>query len=195
MPEQRAKLLQRLDSELRKAVEAEFVRPGSPDMQRTKAQEAGMSWKPLMSKAEAEEYTKDSYYQGQDFYHGTSSENADGIVTEGVKWLLDSENSYGDGFYMTPNKVRAIQYASEYKYPTTVSARILCKNPKVFQNGTDFYDFLSEYKPPENESEAGFASRLLKSQGYDSVEIRGIQTLVIILNPQQVAVFKNDSGT
>jgi hypothetical protein len=48
-------------------------------------QEAEMSWKPLMSKAEAEEYTRDSYYQGQDFYHGTSTENANSIVTEGAK--------------------------------------------------------------------------------------------------------------
>jgi hypothetical protein len=69
-----------------------------------------------MSKAEAEEYTRDSHYQGQDFYHGTSSENADGIVTQGAKWLLDSENSYGDGFYMTPSKVRAIQYASTRRH-------------------------------------------------------------------------------
>jgi hypothetical protein len=48
---------------------------------------------------------------------------------------------------------------------------------------------------PVDDSEAGFASRLLISQGYDSIEIGGTQTLVIILNPQQVAVFKNESGT
>jgi hypothetical protein len=154
-----------------------------------------MNWKPLMSKAEAEEYTRDSYYQGQDFYHGTSAENAYGIVNVGAKWPLDSDNSYGDGFYMTPSKIRAIQYASEYKYPSTVFARILCKNPKIFQNGTDFYDFLSQYTIPINESESGFASRLLTDQGYDCIEIRGTQTLVIILNPQQVAVFKNESRT
>jgi hypothetical protein len=162
-----------------------------------------MKWKPLMSKSEAEEYTKDSYYRGQDFYHGTSTENADGIVTQGAQWSIDSENSYGDGFYMTPSKVRAIQYASEYKDPTIVSARVLSKNPKIFQNGTDFYDFLGEYQISVDESEAGFASRLLASQGYDASllqrgyanEIRGTQTLVIILNPQQVAVFEHGSRT
>jgi hypothetical protein len=154
-----------------------------------------MSWKPLMSKAEAEEYTRDSYYQGQDFYHGTSSESADGIVTEGAKWPLDSENSYGDGFYMTQKESRAAEYAKANKTPSIVTARILCKNPKIFQNGTDFYEFLGNYEMPADDSEAGFASRLLIRQGYDSVEIRGIQTLVIILNPQQVAAFKNESGT
>jgi Poly(ADP-ribose) polymerase catalytic domain len=154
-----------------------------------------MNWKPLMSKAEAEEYTRDSYYQGQDFYHGTSRENADGIVTEGANWPLDSENSYGDGFYMTQKESRAAQYAKVNKNPSIVTARILCKNPKIFQNGTDFYEFLGNYEMPAGDSEAGFALRLLISQGYDSVEIRGTQTLVIILNPQQVAAFKNDSRT
>jgi hypothetical protein len=154
-----------------------------------------MNWKPLMSKVEAEEYTRDSYYRGQDFYHGTSKENADGIVTEGAKWPPDSENSYGDGFYMTQKRNRAAEYAKVNKNPSIVIARILCKNPKIFQNGTDFYEFLGVYEMPEGDSEAGFASRLLISQGYDSFEIRGTQTLVIILNPQQVAAFKNDSGT
>jgi Poly(ADP-ribose) polymerase catalytic domain len=154
-----------------------------------------MNWKPLMSEAEAEEYTRDSYYQGQDFYHGTSAENADGIVTEGAKWSLDSENSYGDGFYMTQKESRAAEYAKANKNPSIVTARILCKNPKIFQNGTDFYEFLDNYEIPVGDSEAGFASRLLINQGYDSVEIRGTQTLVIILNPQQVAAFKNESGT
>ena len=177
--EQQAKILKRLEPDLKKAV----------------MREAGMSWKPMMSKAEAEEYTRDSYYRGKDFYHGTTVKNADGIVTEGVKWSLDTENSYGDGFYMTPGRARAVQYANEYKDSSIVSARILCKNPKIFENGTDFYDFLSEYTIPVSESEAGFASRLLIKQGYDCIEIRGTQTLVIILNPQQVAVFKNERTT
>jgi hypothetical protein len=28
----------------------------------------------MMSKAEAEEYTRDTYYQGQDLYHGTNQQ-------------------------------------------------------------------------------------------------------------------------
>ena len=148
-----------------------------------------------MSKAEAEEYTIDSYYRGQDFYHGTSAENADAITTIGAMWERDSENSYGDGFYVTPKQNRAADYARVNKNPSIVTARILCKNPKIFQNGTDSYEFLGDYEMPAGDSEAGFASRLLISQGYDSVEIRGTQTIVIILNPQQVAAFKNESGT
>jgi hypothetical protein len=96
-PEQRNRLLKRLDPELRKAVE----------------REAGMSWKPLMSKAEAEEYTKDSYYQGQDFYHGTSQEAADSIISEGARMQSESVNTYGEGFYLAFTKESAKEYASQ----------------------------------------------------------------------------------
>jgi hypothetical protein len=119
-------------------------------MQRTQAQEATqavrMSWKPLMSKAEAEAYTRDSYYQGQDFYHGTSAEISNGIMTTGAEWEEGSENSY-------------------------------------------------DYEIPSDESVAMFASRLFINQGYDAIEICGIQTLVVILNPQQVAVFNHERTT
>lgn len=154
-----------------------------------------MNWKPLMSKAEAEEYTIDSYYRGQDFYHGTSAENANSIMTIGAMWERDSENSYGDGFYMTPFKQAAIDYASDKEDPVVLSARIKSKNPKVFQNGTDFYKFFDDYEIPINDSEAMFASRLFLGQGYDAIEIRGIEIIVIILNPQQVAVFDNERTT
>jgi hypothetical protein len=70
-----------------------------------------VNWKPMMSKSEAEEYTRDSYYQGQDFYHGTSRRNAESIISRGI--MLDSYlvNSYGNGFYLAFNRNDAVQYA------------------------------------------------------------------------------------
>ncbi len=154
-----------------------------------------MNWKPLMSKAEAEEYTIDSYYRGQDFYHGTSAENADGIMTIGAMWSFNSENSYGDGFYMTPDKITAIDYAKDSQDPVVLSARVRSKKPKIFRNGTDFYEFLAQYEIPPDENDAGFSAKILILDGYDAIEIRGIQTLVIILDPQQIAVFNYERTT
>jgi hypothetical protein len=148
-----------------------------------------------MSKAEAAEYTKDSYYQGQDFYHGTSMENADGITNIGAKWSRNSENSYGDGFYMAPDKMTAIEYAKDSKDPVVLSVRVISTKPKIFQNGTNFYEFLAQYEIPADENDAGFSSKILIIEGYDAIEIRGIQTLVIILNPQQIAVFNYERTT
>jgi hypothetical protein len=154
-----------------------------------------MSWKPLMSKAEAAEYTRDSYYQGQDFYHGTSAEAANGIMATGAKWGRNSENSYGDGFYTTPDRLTAVEYARDSDDPTVLYCRVRCNNPKIFQNGTDFYEFLARYDIPSDENDAGFATRILTREGYDAIEVRGLQTLVIILNPQQIAVFDRESTT
>ncbi len=148
-----------------------------------------------MSKAEAEEYTRDSHYRGQDFYHGTSAESAKSIMVSGAMWEEGSENSYGDGLYLSPIKQDAIDYASDKKDPVVLSTRIKSNNPKIFQNGTDFYKFLDDYEIPSDESEAMFASRLFIHQGYDAIEIRGIQTLVVILNPQQVVVFNHERTT
>jgi Poly(ADP-ribose) polymerase catalytic domain len=66
----------------------------------------------MMSKFEAEEYTRDSYYQGQDFYHGTSRRNAESIISRGI--VVDSNlvNSYGNGFYLAFNIIDAVQYSS-----------------------------------------------------------------------------------
>jgi hypothetical protein len=63
----------------------------------------------MMSKSEAEEYTRDSYYQGQDFYHGTNRRNAESIISTGI--ILDSNlvNSYGNGFYLAFNSRDAMQ--------------------------------------------------------------------------------------
>lgn len=148
-----------------------------------------------MSKSEAEEYTIDSYYRGQNFYHGTSAENADCITTTGAKWGFNSENSYGDGFYMSPDKITAIDYAKDSQDPVVLSARVRSRNPRIFQNGTDFYEFLAQYEIPAEENDAGFSAKILILEGYDAIEIRGIQTLVIILNSQQIAVFNYERTT
>ena len=65
-----------------------------------------------MSKVEAEEYTRDSYYAGRDFYHGTSQEAASRIVSEGARLTSDVVNSFGDGFYLAFDRDAAIDYAN-----------------------------------------------------------------------------------
>jgi hypothetical protein len=65
----------------------------------------------------------------------------------------------------------------------------------VFSNGTDFYKFLARYDIPSNENDASFATKILTAEGYDAIEVRGIPTLVIILNPQQIAVYDRESTT
>ncbi len=94
----------------------------------------------MMSKSEADEYTKDSYYQGQDFYHGTSRRNAESIISKGI--ILDSNlvNSYGNGFYLAFNRYDAMQYA-DVSEPRLLTVMVRSNNPKIFQNSIEFLRF------------------------------------------------------
>lgn len=148
-----------------------------------------IKWKPLMTFAEVEEYTKGSYYQGEDFYHGTSLEFAQSIVTQGAKWRSGSENTYGDGFYLTRSQDTAKEYARQISSSTVLTARVKVSQPKIFQDSLDFYDFLDSIDAPFDESQAEFIAQFLIRKGYDAIEIMGIRSIVIILNHQQIVFF------
>jgi hypothetical protein len=151
-----------------------------------------MSWKPLMSKAEAEVYTRDSYYRGQDFYHGTSTENADGITTEGARIESKSVNTYGEGFYLAFTRKTAEDYARLTESPVVLTSRVNVKNPKKFTDSIDFESFLQANNIPADDFQSKAASKLLIAQGFDAVEVGGDRILVIIFNQTQIAIFQSE---
>ena len=148
-----------------------------------------ITWKPLMTFAEVEEYSKGSYYQGEDFYHGTSLEFAQSIVTQGARWQSGSENTYGDGFYLTRSLDIAKEYARQISNSTVLTARVKVAQPRVFGDSLDFYGFLDSIDAPFDKYQAEFISQFLIRKGYDAIEIMGIRSIVIILNHQQIAFF------
>jgi hypothetical protein len=154
--------------------------------------EIGMNWKPLMSKAEAEEYTRDSWYQGQDFYHGTDESASDTISSEGARMESESVNTYGEGFYLAFSKDIAKQYASAKDTPAILTVRVNVKNPRKFRDSIDFEGFLLDNNIPADDLQSRFASKVLISQGFDAVEVGGNRILVIIFDRTQIAVFKSE---
>lgn len=147
-----------------------------------------------MSKAEAEEYTKDSYYQGQDFYHGTDQKAASAIASEGARLTSEVVNSYGEGFYFAFSKDIAKQYASEKDTPTILTAKVNVKNPRKFRDSIDFDDFLRENSIPADDSQSKTVSKILISRGFDAVEVGGDRILVVIFNQTQIAVFQSEES-
>lgn len=139
----------------------------------------------MMSKSEAEEYTKDSYYKGQDFYHGTSRRNAESIISKGIILNSDFVNSYGNGFYLAFNRYDAMQYADASE-PRLLTVMVRSNNPKIFQSNIDFLRFQDREKIPYDDEQAKAITILLIDRGFDSIEIREIGTLVIIFNKEQV---------
>jgi hypothetical protein len=154
--------------------------------------EIEMNWKPLMSKAEAEDYTRDSYYQGQDFYHGTNQSAADSITSKGAKIESDSVNTYGEGFYLAFVKKTAEDYARLTKIPSVLTARVNVSKPRKFRDSIDFEGFLLEKNVPADDLQSKTASKLLICQGFDAVEVGGDRILVIIFNRTQIAIFQSE---
>jgi hypothetical protein len=142
--------------------------------------EIGMNWKPLMSKAEAEEYTRGSWYQGQDFYHGTDKSAADCITSEGARIESESVNTYGEGFYLAFIKKTAEDYARLTRSPSVLTARVNVIKPRKFRDSIDFEGFLLENNVAADDLQSKTASKLLISQGFDAVEVGGDRILVII---------------
>ncbi len=147
-----------------------------------------MIWQPLMSKTDAAEYTIDSYYREQDFYHGTSRKKAESIISNGVVLDFDLVNSYGNGFYLAFSKSDALGYIDAYE-PALLTVMVRANNPKIFQSSIEFLRFQDREKIPYDDEQAKTISTLLLSQGFDAVEIRGVGTLVIIFSKEQVVVY------
>jgi hypothetical protein len=145
-----------------------------------------------MSKAEAAEYTRDSYYQGQDLYHGTDKSASDIISSEGARIESESVNTYGEGFYLAFSKDIAKEYASEKDTPFILTVRVNVKNPRKFRDSIDFEGFLLENNIPADDLQSREASKFLISQGFDAVEVGGDRILVIIFNRTQIAVFQSE---
>jgi hypothetical protein len=145
-----------------------------------------------MSNAEAEEYTRDSYYKGQDFYHGTNKVAADSITSKGARIESASVNTYGEGFYFAFAKETAADYARLTANPVVLTARVNVKKPRKFRDSIDFDDFLTANNIPIDDLQSKTASKILISQGFDAVEVGGSRILVIIFHTTQVAIFQSE---
>jgi hypothetical protein len=148
-----------------------------------------MNWKPMMSKAEAEEYTRDSYYSNRDFYHGTAKSAAVSITREGARLTSEVVNSYGDGLYLAFDRDSAIDYANQSPQPTLLTVKISVKNPKKFADSLDVESFLEVNSILFDDLQSTKLTMLLKTQGFDAIEVGGNRILVIIFAKQQIAVF------
>ena len=143
-----------------------------------------------MTKAEAEDYTRGSYYEGREFFHGTSSTAAWGIITEGAKLTSDRVNTYGDGFYLAFRREIASEYARSKYPPCIVRARVRVNNPKRIADSIDLDGFLIENDIAFDDNQATALTNLLLLRGYDALEVGGDRILVIIFDLQQIAVFQ-----
>lgn len=136
-------------------------------------------------------------FAGRQFYHGTTMENADGILHEGAK---PRGGSYGAGVYVTEDEQLATRYAAIKNLGKegavlrgTTDAKI-----KYFDTPDDEREFLRSHgKDPY--SGGDHLPRLLRRQGYGGLTSGYTGETVLFdhgsFHPNAVRGIKGDSWT
>jgi hypothetical protein len=177
-------------------------------------------YKPLMTEAEATQYTANSAYAGKEFYHGSNDAAVKSITTQGVDISANRVAAYGGGFYLAEKFSEAEGYAEASTGITgkaqVISARIDVRNPlkvvfvKYFYGpnsnatvatikGDPNYNQLpvSLQKKMTANADKDDVRRAVMLLGYDAIEVdfgRGSYTgnYFIIMNSQQFAAYAKD---
>ncbi|MEG4291151.1 DUF4114 domain-containing protein [Microcoleus sp. C2C3] len=157
----------------------------------------GKKWEPSMTLAEAEEYTKNSYYSGRVLYHGTNPDGAASIAKSGVNPARFTRGYLGEGFYLTNQENMAKIFSRDENNQSGVGPvlKIILnvKNPKVYEDLEEFVAHAKNYGLETGVQEPELTVRYteyLKSQGYDAIATRGPQMMQyhLVFDPKQVVV-------
>lgn len=143
---------------------------------------------------EVTEYTKNSYWRGKNFYHGTTLEAANNIANIGVNPQYFSTNTfYGVGFYTAddPEMISTIRGTETI----ILNMRLNVKNPKIFTTFQDYEEEINNYAIEHvlqgEELKIRFTQHL-QSQGYDAIQIGTIAYIqYLVFDPKQVVVIKS----
>jgi hypothetical protein len=104
----------------------------------------GKKWESSMTLAEAEEYTKNSYYSGRTLHHGTSPAGAANIANIGVdpSYFNREYSVYGPGLYLSTDT----SVAEIYSDGAVLDIRLNVKNPKIYSQETAYKSSLEDYR-------------------------------------------------
>lgn len=145
-----------------------------------------------MTRAEA--YTKDSYYVGRVFYHGTNG-ITETITVNGVDIAkTNPEGVLGLVFYASSSKAKAKEHAMlrEDLTPSVLKMLLNVREPQIYNFPTDFADDADrrgiDLGVDDWETQLVQA---LQNQGFDAVEIKSLGYFCV-LEPKQVAVFHKE---
>ncbi|WP_377475684.1 MAG: hypothetical protein P2A85_22955 [Microcoleus anatoxicus] len=155
----------------------------------------GKKWESSMTLAEAEEYTKNSYYSGRVLYHGTSPEGASSIANIGVNpaYFNTKYSVYGPGLYLST----ATSVAEIYSDGAVLDIMLNVKNPKIYSQDSAYRSSLEGYRLTNNlelsdQDLINQYAEYLQSQGYDAIQIGNplvpSRKLIVVFDPKQVVV-------
>jgi len=155
-----------------------------------------------MTLAEAEEYTKNSYYSGRTLHHGTSPAGAANIADIGVDPDRFIRGFLGEGFYLTNQEERARDFSRDkdgnLRQGPILKTVLNVKKPRVYPGLQEFADEVAKYGQETGLQEPERTVRYteyLKSQGYDAVVTTPtMMQHYLVFDPKQVVVVKEQSN-
>jgi hypothetical protein len=159
----------------------------------------GKKWESSMTLAEAEEYTKNSYYSGRVLYHGTSPAGAGSITNIGVNPARFTRGFLGIGFNVTNKEERARDFSSDengtQRAGPVLKIMLNVKNPKVYKDLDEFEEYLANYGRETGLKDpaltVGYAE-YLRSQGYDAISTTSTSMQYhLVFDPKQVVVVED----
>jgi len=158
----------------------------------------GKKWEPSMTLAEAEEYTKNSYYSGRVLYHGTNPDGGASIAKGGVNPTRLTSGFLGEGFYLTNREERAKDFSNDengnQRQGPILKTVLNVKNLRVYPGLQEFLDEAKNYGQETGlqGSEAIVRyTEYLRSQGYDAiVTTPEFMQYYLVFDPKQVVVVK-----
>lgn len=153
---------------------------------------ASAGWRPTMSRADAEAWSKDSALPGA-FYHGTSSDAYESIRVSGFDTGRTTVGNYGAGTYLTPQQNFAETYARQ-KNGAVIETRVLVKNPADYREiratrGAEMDEFVMD-RIDEGMVPEDAMSEWFKQEGFDAVVVRSRGEIreLLVFSAEQVVV-------
>jgi hypothetical protein len=150
-----------------------------------------------MTIAEAEEYTKNSYYSGRLLYHGTSPTGAGSITNIGVNpaYFNREYSVYRPGLYLSTDR----SVAEIYSDGAVLDIRLNVKNPQIYSQESAYNSSLENYRLTNglqwsDQELINQYAEYLKSQGCDAIQIGNPQVpwrkSILVFDPKQVVVVR-----
>lgn len=159
----------------------------------------GKKWESSMTLAEAEEYTKNSYYSGRMLYHGTTPDGANSIANIGVDpaYFNTGYSLFGPGLYLSNDRSVSEIYSTD---DAVLDIRLNVKNPKIYSQDSAYMSSLENYRLTNglqlsDQELINQYPEYLKSQGYDAIQIGNPQfpwrKSILVFDPKQVVVVRS----
>ena len=152
-------------------------------------------YKPRMTRDEAADYTRGSYFGNTEFFHGNRKGVTDSVTIEGAQPERNRRGIYGMGFYMGVDKTIGELYARSAEGDIgLISAVAKVKNPYI-SNTQELTNLAKNFAGDQsNNVDSVAVNQFLRAKGYDSLYLKD-HGYVIAFDQRQVAVVEYEDVT